>query len=120
MKLGLHLQLPTAADIEQLRSYTWPGNVREMAAVIERAAILGQGNGWQSAQHSVSPPCREGRRMYRARTPDLVFSTLEQTMADHIRIALKRTLGRVEGPQGAARLLGINPHTALAHAQARH
>ena len=39
------------------------------------------------------------------------FSTLEETMTEHIRTALRRTLGRVEGPQGAARLLGINPHT---------
>ena len=35
--------LPTPADIEFLTSYAWPGNIRELAAVIDRAAILGDG-----------------------------------------------------------------------------
>ncbi|MCC6207870.1 MAG: sigma 54-interacting transcriptional regulator [Gammaproteobacteria bacterium] len=114
VRLGLHTQLPTADDIEQLRSYAWPGNVREMAAVIERAAILGQGErlaigaaiglgpvpGTSAA--TATAPAAERR---------LTFSTLEETTADHIRNALRRTLGRVDGPQGAARLLNINPHT---------
>jgi transcriptional regulator with GAF, ATPase, and Fis domain len=111
VKLGLHVQLPTTADIEQLQNYAWPGNVREMAAVIERAAILGQGERLEIGAalglvpvpgHKAGIALSETRR---------AFSTLEETMADHIRAALKRTLGRVEGPQGAARLLGINPHT---------
>ncbi|MGE0372232.1 MAG: sigma-54 interaction domain-containing protein [Gammaproteobacteria bacterium] len=111
VKLGLHLQLPTADDIEQLCNYTWPGNVREMAAVIERAAILGQGDRLAiGAALGLAPvPGRMPDVSHKDAKP--AFSTLEQTMADHIRTALKRTLGRVEGPQGAARLLGINPHT---------
>jgi hydrogenase-4 transcriptional activator len=35
-------------------------------------------------------------------------------MARHIESALRRTRGRVEGPEGAAALLGINPHTLRA------
>ncbi|HVH43827.1 MAG TPA: sigma-54 dependent transcriptional regulator, partial [Labilithrix sp.] len=35
--------VPTAGELDALRSYGWPGNVRELAAVIERAAILGGG-----------------------------------------------------------------------------
>jgi transcriptional regulator with GAF, ATPase, and Fis domain len=37
--------------------------------------------------------------------------TLDQAMAMHIEAALARTRGRIEGPDGAARLLAINPHT---------
>ena len=111
VKLGLPLRLPTPEDIEQLRSYAWPGNIREMSSVIERAAILGQGERLEiGAALGLAP--MPGRNADSApRETRRAFSTLEQTMADHIRTALRRTLGRVEGPQGAARLLGINPHT---------
>jgi transcriptional regulator with GAF, ATPase, and Fis domain len=42
------------------------------------------------------------------------FPTLDEAMAAHIRAALARTQGRVEGRRGAARLLAINPHTLRA------
>ena len=35
--------LPTPEDNELLAAYAWPGNIRELAAVIDRAAILGDG-----------------------------------------------------------------------------
>jgi len=45
-------------------------------------------------------------------TPRLV--PLDEAIARHIRAALAATQGRIEGPYGAARLLGINPHTLRA------
>jgi hypothetical protein len=45
-------------------------------------------------------------------TTDL--ATLDAAMAQHIEAALVRTHGRIEGPDGAALLLGINPHTLRA------
>ena len=39
------------------------------------------------------------------------FPTLADAMRDHIGAALKRTAGQIEGPGGAAALLGLNPHT---------
>jgi transcriptional regulator with GAF, ATPase, and Fis domain len=42
------------------------------------------------------------------------ISTLNDAMRAHIEAALTATRGRVEGPRGAARLLGINPHTLRA------
>ncbi len=86
--------------------------VREMAAVIWRAAILDQverlaigaaiGLGAVPGAATATAPAAERR---------LTFSTLEETTADHIRNALRRTLVRVDGLRGAARLLNINPHT---------
>jgi transcriptional regulator with GAF, ATPase, and Fis domain len=112
VKLGLHPQLPTAADIEQLQGYPWPGNVREMATVIERAAILGQGERLAiGAALGLATPGPGRPETPSRKDTKRSFSTLEQSMADHIRTALQRTHGRVEGPQGAARLLAINPHT---------
>jgi transcriptional regulator with GAF, ATPase, and Fis domain len=43
-RLGLPLRLPSQSDLALLRAYAWPGNVREPATVIERAAPLGSGN----------------------------------------------------------------------------
>ncbi len=42
-RFGLPVCEPTAADLQLLSSYPWPGNVRELGAVIDRAAILGNG-----------------------------------------------------------------------------
>lgn len=119
VKLGLPLQLPTAGDIELLRSYAWPGNVRELAAVIERAAILGNGKGLQleaafgmpTGPVTVLGPASGHSLQAPSSSDNSRFPTLDEAMAAHIRSALARTHGRIEGPSGAARLLGINPHT---------
>lgn len=60
VRLGLALQLPTAADLALLRAYPWPGNVRELAAVIERAAILGDGQGLEVARALGTGPLLPG------------------------------------------------------------
>ncbi|MDI3284152.1 sigma-54 dependent transcriptional regulator [Polyangium sp. 15x6] len=103
---------PTPADIELLRGYTWPGNVRELAAVIERGAILGNGKRLELAAAlggpTVKPPSRPP-----IRDADEIV-TLDEATAAHIRRALAARGGRIEGPYGAARLLGINPHTLRA------
>jgi len=110
LKLGLHPQPPTDADIALLSGYGWPGNVREMASVIERAAILGEGHRLEIATAlglSAQPRPPPETPM---NGPDH-FPTLDQAMIQHIHAALTRTRGKVEGTRGAARLLGINPHT---------
>ncbi len=101
---------PGAADLALLREYPWPGNVRELAAVIERAAILGNGKRLElrAALGASTAP--------RVRPPESLdeIATLDEAMADHIRRALARAEGRIEGPGGAAEILAINPHTLRA------
>ena len=114
-RLGLPALVPTAEDIGLLVEYPWPGNVRELAAVIERAAILGVGKRLEIAR-ALGLPNR-----VRASPPPLrreepaafegALATLDQAMARHIQEALTRTRGRIEGPDGAAARLAINPHT---------
>src|SRR5690606_482981 len=117
---------PTAEDIELPSRYSWPGNVRELGAVIERAAILGNGKrleiaaalgsiGSAPSRPSNPPPPLTGDAPVKA--PPATsgrFPTLDEAMAAHIEAALERSFGRIEGPHGAARLLGINPHTLRA------
>ncbi|MBX9789436.1 MAG: sigma-54 dependent transcriptional regulator [Pirellulales bacterium] len=128
-RLGLPACVPSAQDVVRLQSYPWPGNVRELAAVIERAAILGEGRfldiqtslGQVPSPNSAEPvgetglpqaqrrPLAEPRPSTRAE-----FLSLDAAMRQHIEAALARTRGRIEGPQGAAALLAINPHTLRA------
>jgi transcriptional regulator with GAF, ATPase, and Fis domain len=123
IRFGLAPVVPTESDIQLLQSYEWPGNIRELGAVIDRAAILGNGGSLElaAALGVAAPrgpldasmnlpvasagivPMRTGR-----------IATLNDAMRTHIEAALRATQGRVEGPRGAARLLAINPHTLRA------
>jgi transcriptional regulator with GAF, ATPase, and Fis domain len=118
-RLGTRPLVPTTEDVELLQSYPWPGNVRELSAVMERAAILGNGSSLEVgralglAARRDAAPDPEPRPGPRADGSG-EFPPLDVAMARHIEQALRRTHGRIEGPYGAARLLGINPHTLRA------
>ena len=94
-----------------LASYDWPGNIRELASVIERATILG--NGRHLDVRGALGTQRIGRGG-RAVSRSGEFPTLETAMREHIESALRKTSGRIEGSAGAAALLGINHHTLRA------
>jgi hydrogenase-4 transcriptional activator len=120
-RLGGRALVPTPRDIALLSAYAWPGNVRELAAVIERAVILGNGRRLEIAQALGTPASVEAPNLVPVAddwSPPLqgsresgAIASLEEAMRQHIESTLTTTLGRVEGPFGAARLLGINPHT---------
>ncbi len=120
-RLGGSGLTPTSRDLELLSNYSWPGNVRELAAVIERATILGNGKRLEveaalgaSSLRTTSqppPPLFAVQTQSEASKP---IMTLQQAMADHIRLALETCHGRIEGPFGAAKILDINPHTLRA------
>jgi len=130
---------PTPADLLLLERYPWPGNVRELGAVIERAAILGNGRrlelalalGATSSPRPITlspapevqpltmgaPPlsgANHNSQHTMHHSPGGRIATLDEAMAQHIRRALAACEGRIEGPTGAAQLLGINPHTLRA------
>jgi len=101
-------------DVRVLTEYRWPGNVREIAAVMDRAVLIGQGRtlnvtaalGLSTRHASPSPRVAEAARAG--------IEPLDVVIRRHIEAALAETHGRVEGPHGAARLLRINPHTLRA------
>jgi transcriptional regulator with GAF, ATPase, and Fis domain len=109
-RLGLPPRMPDSSDLEALSSYRWPGNVRELASVIERAAILGDGHRLEVARAlGVTPP--PDRSESHPNAVEDVISSLDDAICHHIKSALARCHGRVEGPRGAAMLLRLNPHT---------
>lgn len=127
---------PTARDIELLQSYHWPGNIRELGAVIDRAAILGDGKSLEVAaalglgneqKHHVSTslPTNPGRPSAAESAQSKLLTangindsptdlSIDNAMRRHIEFVLEKTNGRVEGKGGAAELLSINPHTLRA------
>ncbi len=122
IRFGLTVCTPHPADLALLTQYDWPGNVRELQAVIDRAAILGQGQRLDIAPAlGASPPAVAPPAGAQA-APTLATATitLDEAIKRHIQAALAVTHGRIEGPHGAARLLQINPHTLRARMRKLH
>lgn len=120
-RFGLTPLAPTPNDLHLLLAYSWPGNVRELGAVIDRAAILGNGACLEIAKAlgASAPPALAHApvAVESTRMPEGSESTLlplEAAMKMHIELALVRTFGRIEGKNGAAKLLSINPYTLRA------
>ena len=115
-RFGTPPRLPSPDEVALLLAYPWPGNVRELIAVMERAVILGNGERLEVAKALGVAPPPAARPEVRGGAPDAgePLLPLDRAMARHIEAALARTSGRVEGPRGAAALLGINPHTLRA------
>jgi PAS domain S-box-containing protein len=101
-RMGRSVDRIDAAALEQLTAYDWPGNVRELANILERAVILCPGRVLQLSHLGLpdpSPPRADG------------LCTLEESERRHILRALDETRGVLGGPNGAARLLGVNRST---------
>jgi len=119
-RFGLPVLVPSPEDVNLLLAYDWPGNIRELAAVIDRAAILGDGKRLEigTALGIVPGPraSQVGGTRPAAASPNTPakFATLDTVVSEHIKAALTATSGRIEGRQGAAAMLGINPHTLRA------
>lgn len=85
-----------------LQSYPWPGNIRELENLIERAIIL------SNDEKLVIPNFKTSTK------ESLISSTglsLEDVQRIHIKKILKECKWKIEGPEGAAQLLQINPST---------
>lgn len=96
----------TRRTMEQLQSYAWPGNLRELRNVIERAAIVSRGG---KLIVDVGTPRTGGRDgPVRIKTE----AELQAEARANLVACLKETEGRVSGPDGAAQALGI-PATTL-------
>jgi len=93
---------------DQLLAYHWPGNVRELENAVERAIILNR-EGPLSFSFLLSQENDENSSKPALKTTESY--NLDKVTGDHIQCVLKIANGKVEGPQGAAELLGINPGT---------
>ncbi|MGE4559635.1 MAG: sigma 54-interacting transcriptional regulator [Desulfobulbus sp.] len=105
--------LPTIAPgaLERMRSYPWPGNVRELENLVERELILHRdGN-----LYFDSLPFEKGSTpVPRQEHPSGSLLGLDEVVAAHINRVLHHCQGRINGANGAAKILNIHPNTLRA------
>jgi transcriptional regulator with GAF, ATPase, and Fis domain len=89
-------------EMQKLVEYDWPGNIRQLENVIQRAVVLSRGTHFKL--YSLEK-ARSGTGK-----PD-TFATLVENERCHILEALKRSAWKIHGPGGAAAILAINPST---------
>jgi formate hydrogenlyase transcriptional activator len=103
-KLGKQITSIHKETMKILQNYPWPGNVRELESVIERAAILCSGPVLHLTDKlDIAPPLSSS-----------TAKTLEETERNQILKILSDTRWRIEGNNGAAEILGLNPSTLRA------
>ncbi len=98
----------SANTLNALQEYQWPGNVRELENVIERAVIVSQGNSLQVLDSFELIPNVKGQ------STRLDVKTLVEFEHDYVLQVLEKTGWRIDGKDGAALLLGLNPRTLRA------
>jgi DNA-binding NtrC family response regulator len=108
-KLGKPLERLSKESMDRLMRYDWPGNVRELLSVIERAAILARGP-VVHVEDSLDPRLRADTD-----SPGLV--KLEDLERSYIIRVLDETNWMIDGPRGAALILGIHPNTLRSRMQ---
>ncbi len=101
-RIGRGIETIPQQALHALVSYSWPGNIRELENVIERAVILSQGPSLELGDWSPQAGGPSGP------TP---VATLDQAQRAHIIEVLQLTGGKVSGERGAAAILGIKPTT---------
>jgi formate hydrogenlyase transcriptional activator len=120
-RLGKKVHGVSRESMENLMIYPWPGNIRELQNVIERAIILsaeptlrldrdlmpvvGAAKGMEAPETDV-PEDRQAD----LESPKQLL-TLDEVERNHIRAALQHAGGVVDGPKGAARILNLHPNT---------
>ena len=102
-RIGKRIDGVTEQTMRRLIDYPWPGNVRELENVLERAVILTTGTtlGIVPDLFPLSDAAPAARQQL----------TLESVERDHIVTVLQQTDWVVDGPRGAARILGLHPNT---------
>jgi transcriptional regulator with GAF, ATPase, and Fis domain len=102
----------TQEGLARLAAYDWPGNLRELANVLERATILSPGMdlGAQAFDLPALAPATAPSVKSADQKPGAV-PTLAAVQREHILRVLALTKGRLYGPGGAAELLGLKPST---------
>lgn len=99
----------STADIQRLEEYDWPGNIRELQNVLERASILARGD-----RLTIDLPATGAMTTTPLKAePQIIRTDADRKRAecDDIAAALQLAKGKISGPGGAAEILGVKPTT---------
>ena len=105
-KTGKKIRDIEKSTLDRLKSYAWPGNIRELQNVIERSIVLCESETFTVDESWLPVNCEEPER-----TPRLLLRIPPSEEKKTIEAALAEAQGQVSGPSGAAARLGIPPST---------
>jgi len=115
----------TRAAVTELLSYDWPGNIRELRNVIERAVILARGGPLSFDLPVTGAPMNTPRPAPKAQVPEgpdatprlLTEAELRNLERANLLATLEAAKWKIRGPDGAAELLGVKPTTLYSRMQ---
>jgi formate hydrogenlyase transcriptional activator len=119
-RFGKKVEGVSQETMARLMTYPWPGNIRELLNVMERAVVLSAGPtlrldkdlvpvaASENSQETAEIPAKEAQPP--AASPSRL-PTLEEVERSHIQAALQQSEGVVDGPKGAAKILNLHPNT---------
>jgi transcriptional regulator with GAF, ATPase, and Fis domain len=104
----------TRAGVAKLQSYDWPGNIRELRNVIERAVIISRGGALDfDLPVRNSPPPLAAREATSSEPEILTEPELQRRERENLLAALHQTNWKIRGADGASELLGVKPTTLV-------
>ena len=107
----------TEAGVARLQDYDWPGNIRELRNVIERAIIVARGKALEFDLPTLFIAPAFTTPLFTAReTAEPEFLTepeIQRRERENLRIVLNKTGWKIKGADGAAELLGVKPTTLI-------
>lgn len=105
-RTGRRVEGVSQPTMDRLMAYRWPGNIRELENILERAVILATRPvlDFDVDNERVAPPAT-------VEIEDPPLATLETIERRHVLGVLERTGWIIEGPRGAAGILGLHPNT---------
>ena len=106
-RLGKRIDVIPEPILEQLARFSWPGNIRELANVIERSVIVTEGTTLQLAEWATGAYLPVAADLRATGSPGALLEVERR----HIIAALERSSWKVSGPGGAAEVLGLKPTT---------
>jgi DNA-binding NtrC family response regulator len=116
-ELGCQRPRLTQTGIATLQRYDWPGNIRELRSVIERAAIFAAGGALEfdlSLGDSSAGPIPVAPRLGDKTDPEfLTDSEMQRLERENLFNVLEKTGWKIKGTDGAAELLGVKPTTLI-------
>jgi transcriptional regulator with GAF, ATPase, and Fis domain len=108
----------TRAATAKLQNYDWPGNIRELRNVIERAVILARGGPLHfDLPVTDSSPVPSSSKLLSEDKASLEFFTeaeMQRRERENLVAVLQKSGWKIKGPDGAAELIGVKPTTLLA------
>lgn len=130
-KFGKPVKAVSEEDMLRLARYAWPGNIRELQNVIERAVVLSSGStlaltdDFKAVSVQTAPALAVAKAFPESipathavlPEPDSAGSSLEEIERRHIETVLKQTNWMIEGERGAAKILNLNPSTLRSRMQ---